>query len=90
MQQSSKERISVDLAICLRWLKTGETQKLGVASRIIFLSRGKILTSWETLLWGHIRSLPKDEMNGKKFVLIAFVNDVDQSVTEGSDGVEHM
>jgi len=36
------------------------------------------------------RSLPKDEMNGKKFVLIAFVNDVDQSVTEGSDGVEHM
>ena len=38
----------------------------------------------------YTRSLPKDEMNGKKFVLIAFVNDVDQSVTEGSDGVEHM
>ena len=26
----------------------------------------------------------------QKFVLIAFVNDVDQSVVEGSDGIEHM
>ena len=28
--------------------------------------------------------------DAQKFVLIAFVNDVDQSVVEGSDGIEHM
>ena len=28
--------------------------------------------------------------DAKKFVIIAFVNDVDQSVIEGSDGIEHM
>ena len=28
--------------------------------------------------------------DAQKFVIIAFVNDVDQSVTEGSDGIEHM
>ena len=27
---------------------------------------------------------------GKKFIMMAFVTDVDQDVTEGSDGIEHM
>ena len=39
----------------------------------------------------HHLYLPKSkEEPGEKFELLAFVNDVSQDVTEGSDGVEHM
>ena len=30
------------------------------------------------------------DLGGGNFVLLAFVNDVAQEVTEGSDGIEHM
>ena len=30
------------------------------------------------------------DLGSSIFVLIAFVNDVNQAVTEGSDGIEHM
>ena len=38
------------------------------------------------------RSTPLNEdiASAQQFLLIAMVNDVDQAVTEGSDGVEHM
>ena len=39
----------------------------------------------------HHLYLPKSRKDpGEKFELLAFVNDVSQDVTEGSDGVEHM
>ena len=39
----------------------------------------------------HHLYLPKSRHEpGEKFELLAFVNDVSQDVTEGSDGVEHM
>ena len=39
----------------------------------------------------HHLYLPRSrEGTGQKFELLAFVNDVRQDVTEGSDGVEHM
>ena len=39
----------------------------------------------------HHLYLPKSKKEpGEKFELLAFVNDVSQDVTEGSDGVEHM
>ena len=39
----------------------------------------------------HHLYLPKSRNDpGQKFELLAFVNDVSQDVTEGSDGVEHM
>ena len=39
----------------------------------------------------HHLYLPRSKKGtGQKFELLAFVNDVSQDVTEGSDGVEHM